>query len=125
VLCLPSCCSGVLETGEHGGLSEGVSHLSAATRAWVLTHSPEERDLDCCLVCAHSESEQVWGVPVLPAALYPSPAAFSPNWGYFHLIDSGVEMSVLSQMHLASEVLGYGVVALVRKVLCKDVKPGT
>lgn len=68
----------------------------------------------------------MWGVPVLlPAALYPSPVAFSPNWGYCPLFGRVVEMSLPSRMHLASEVLGYGVVALVRRVLCKDVKPGT
>lgn len=34
-------------------------------------------------------------------------------------------MSLPSRVHLASDVLAYGVVALVRSVLCQDVKQGT
>ena len=129
VLCLPSCCSGLLWAGERlgstGGLGEGVSYLPAAPRAWAFPALLESIHLDHCLVCAHSEAEQVWGVPVLlPAALYPSPVAFSTTWVYSPLPGRGVEMSLPCRMHLVSEVLGYGVVVLVRRVLCKDVKPG-
>lgn len=75
--------------------------------------------LDCCLVCAYSEAEQVWGVSVLLlAALYPS-AAFSTTWGYCPLSGRGVEMSLPSRMQLASQVLGYGVVALLGRVCAR------
>lgn len=63
VLCLPSCCSGVLWAGERlgstRGMGEGVSNLPAAVRAWALPAFLESICLDHCLVCVHSEAEQV------------------------------------------------------------------